>query len=155
MTTPQRRSTITFSGTRKGMTGDQSATVFRFLIENGFAVLNHGCCKGADAQAHDLARTLELRIVGYPPSVGTHVDTRVLRDLDERRAPGPYLERNVAMLEESSMLIATPSGWKEQVRGSGTWHAIRAARRRGLRRIVVWPDGSISTDEQREEDVYT
>ena len=54
---PTRR--IGFTGTREGMTGYQSAALCELLCDRltnprflGVWWLHHGCCQGADAEAH-------------------------------------------------------------------------------------------------------
>ena len=51
-----------------------------------------------------------------------------------------YLHRNEAMLDRSTYLIAFPKT-REEVKRSGTWHCIRAARSRGLPIVLVPLDG--------------
>ena len=63
-----------------------------------------------------------------------------LEDIGEIRTPKPYLERNQDIADETGILLACPSGFKEVLR-SGTWATIR----RGKIVAIIFPDGSVET----------
>lgn len=102
---------------------------------------HHGDCKGADSEAHDIARVLGGRVVVHPPFDGR---ARARRAGNETREPKPYLSRNRDIVDETELLIATPEG-PEHLR-SGTWSTIRYARSRGRVIHIVHPDGTVSTE---------
>jgi len=64
---------------------------------------------------------------------------------DIRRNPKPYLERNHNIVDESELLIACPKSKEEELR-SGTWATVRYARKKGVRIILIYPDGSVSEE---------
>jgi hypothetical protein len=129
---------IGFTGTSHGMTEEQSTTVVDLLGQLGATELHHGDCIGADAQAHNLARSLKIRIVVHPPiesikrafCQGGHVAERF-----------KYLQRNKHIVDASHVLIAAPRT-SETLR-SGTWSTVRYARKQSRTIYVIHPDGRI------------
>ena len=107
----------------------------------GATDLHHGDCQGGDKQAHDIARSLGLIIVGHPPKAA---GLRAYCVCDEMREPRAFLTRNHAIVLETQILIATPSG-PETLR-SGTWATVRFARRQGLPRVIITPNGTVLDD---------
>lgn len=83
-------------------------------------------------------------MIGHPP---VDEKLRAFCIFDELRESDEYLKRNRVIVAEGDALIATPSGYKEIPRGSGTWATIRYAREAQLPRLIVWPDGT-ATEEQ-------
>lgn len=138
-----------FTGTRRGMTGDQAATVAGLLVNA--VVLHHGCCIGADEQAHHLAEQHGVWTVGHPPVDPTF---QAVLFCDEMREPTSYLERDANIVAEVGILVAAPGEFTEQIR-SGTWATIRRARHLAVRRFIILPDGTVDTDELIEYDSYT
>lgn len=141
------------SGTRAGMTAAQK-DAFVDLLHKHAAVrqLLHGDCIGADAECHRLAREVggrDLAIHIYPPKderqrawcqvgdaggVGGD-DALVVHEADT------FLKRDFKMVKAADLVLAFPSGRKEQRRGSGTWAVIREARRKRVALVIVYPDG--------------
>lgn len=121
---------IGFTGTRLGMTGAQRAAL-QELLSKQTGEFHHGGCQGADAEAHDVARYCGLWIIEHPPSNGVLWAGKFV---DERRPKKPYLDRNRDIVDETEMLIATPSSSTEELR-SGTWSTVRYARK--LRRKII------------------
>ena len=128
---PTRR--IGFTGTREGLTGDQSAALYELLCDRltnprflGAWWLHHGCCQGADAAAHAMGIELSMRLVGHLPT-----DSKFLMpDMDgftELRPRADYLSRNRHIVDETGELVACPVG-PEKLH-SGTWSTVRYARR--------------------------
>ncbi len=133
-----------FTGTKKGMTQRQRATVRYLFCELQLTELHHGDCEGADRQAHNLAWLLNAHLVIHLPSdeklrafcAGAH----------EIRPALPYLKRNGNIVEEGlDGLIAAPKDFIEPscLRGQGTWTTIGYARKMGRRIWIVRPDGTI------------
>ena len=129
-----------FTGTRDGMSPSQVEIVrtLLFVAGVGGAVLHHGDCVGADADAHAIARELKYQVVGHPPEDDS---ARAFKDCDSWWDPKPYLTRNRNIVDISGLLIAAPNGFEEQLR-SGTWATIRYAKKVNGRIIVVYPNGS-------------
>lgn len=136
-----------FTGTQKGMTQRQRATVRYLFSELNMEVLHHGDCVGADAQAHREAEAYEIDIVVHPPTDGVkrafcqpRVNVTVLD-------PRPYLARNRDIIAAGTDgLIAAPRGHVEQPRGSGTWATVRYARKARRRIWIVFPDGTFKEE---------
>jgi hypothetical protein len=118
---------VGFTGTRVGMTNAQWQEVLGWLGDMHPGTFHHGDCKGADAQAHDIARDLGWYIVVHPPSDDRH---RAFCDGDEIREPKPYLDRDRDIAGETAELIAAPAT-AVRVPGSGSWFTIGYARQIG------------------------
>lgn len=132
---------VGFTGTRQGMTALQRESFAREIQRFSPTIFHHGCCTGADEEAHNIVRELfpECIIVGHPAS---GVQPRFRSDVkcDERRPPRQPLERNLVIVRESSRVIATPAG-PETGRG-GTWSTIRACRRIQREVSIILPNGA-------------
>jgi len=127
---------IGFTGTRRGMTGDQAATVARILrrlYKGGHQEFHHGGEPHSDAQAAELAEIIGYKVVVHP---GGNAKQNI--------------KRNHEIVDVSRVMIAAPFGDSEVLR-SGTWATIRYANGHlnyayppgGPRpMLVVWPDGS-------------
>lgn len=99
--------------------------------------LHHGDCIGADEEAHQLTA---LYTVIHPPE---NPAMRAWCTGDETRHPRPYKDRNYDIVDDTDVLIATPSHPNEILQ-SGTWQTIRHARKTGKPVVVINPDGSIT-----------
>lgn len=135
---------IGFTGTRHGMTEPQSDEVRRLLQRahaRGIRDFAFGLCVGADEEAAIIARGLNMRLHGFPAYEAGN-PLRSLLVVDVLADPTPPLERNAVIVASSRELVAAPSGGTE-VRRSGTWWTIRAARERGLPVSVVLPSGAL------------
>jgi hypothetical protein len=138
-----------FTGTSKGMTQRQRAAVRYLLGELPATTLHHGCCVGADAQAHAMARYLRARVVGHPP-----LDAKKRMPLnvgfDELAPPAPYLVRDRAVVKAAvDGVIAAPKdcALPESLRGQGTWTTIGYARKAKRRVWIVFPDGTFKEEK--------
>lgn len=133
-----------FTGTQRGMTERQRATVLYLFNELQLAVLHHGDCVGADAQAHKLAIVLNARIVLHPPN-----DDKLRAFCGQANGvhpPKPYLARNRDIVREAhDGLVAAPKGASEEPR-SGTWATVRYARKACRKIWIVLPDGTFYED---------
>ena len=130
---------IGFTGTRHGMTPAQERTLHGMLAARQGAVLHHGDCVGADAQAHELASLLGRHVTIHPPNNGR---VRAWKTSPDIRAPKGYLTRNKDIVRETDILIAAPAEAEEQIR-SGTWSTVRFARKAGKPVFVILPDGTV------------
>ena len=131
---------IGFSGTREGMTKQQSRKVSALIckLEEG-SQFHHGDCVGADAAAHEVAREAGLKIALHPPK---NPQYRAFCDCDILYGDEDYIERNHRIVDMTDWLIAAPLTMFEE-RRSGTWATIRYARTKGKPIIIVLPNGSI------------
>lgn len=131
---------VGFSGTRKGMTPEQ-LTAFRVVMEDIIptgAEFHHGDCLGADKQAHGIATELGMKTIVHPP---VNPSMRAYCKGTESRDKREYLERNKNIVNETTLLIACPSGMKES--GGGTWYTVRYAKSKKHDVFIVFPDGSV------------
>lgn len=150
---------VGFTGTREGMTNAQAARFKELLAELTPDELHQGCCIGADDEAtvffasYATNRLLEgfepVRIVGYPSDIPSTTSKNAVTWCDELKEPKPPLERDKdivdALTESEDVLFATPKGMAEE-RRSGTWFTVRYARKHGKRIVVIYPDGSTTTE---------
>ncbi len=102
---------------------------------------HHGICVGADKQSHDLARVFDFKIKGHPPNSRRHLADILWAEFDALAQSQGYIERNHAIVDETSSLIATPYTDNE-VQRSGTWATVRYAVGRGHDVTIIYPDGS-------------
>jgi len=139
---------IGFTGTRKGMTNKQKE-IFRHLLQFFECTeFHHGSCVGADQEAGDIAKILGCKLVLHPP---TNKDHMANCTGDEIREPKPYLVRDKDIVDETSLLIGTPHGFDEIMRGSGTWATIRYGRKVNTNVLIVFPDGLVKDDNHSDE----
>jgi hypothetical protein len=114
-----------FTGTSRGMTQRQRATVRYLFSELMLRTLHHGICVGADVEAHREAEEIEAYIVGHPPTDQKSMFQGL--KFDELRKPFGYLTRNRHIVAEGvDGLIAAPKDFVEpaNLRGQGTWTTI-------------------------------
>jgi len=149
---------IGFTGTHLGMTVIQRMyfeTSLKSIIgDSDVLEFHHGDCIGADKQAdesvvtHWIANGLMPRalIVVHPPNDSkkraycqSYPESRILW------TPAPYLNRNRDIVDETEVLIACPLSKIEQLR-SGTWSTVRYARKLGKKIAIIYPDGSMETE---------
>ena len=131
-----------FTGTRHGMTDAQGQALETLLASftnvQGF---HHGDCRGADAQAHALARTHGWAITLHPPIMSGC--RAFCPGSTTTRAALHFLDRNHAIVRAADILIATPATVKEEERGSGTWATVRFARKQHKPIYIIYPDGQV------------
>lgn len=136
---------IGFTGTSKGMTPKQAEAVQQFLKDiegmHAYSMVHHGDCIGADEQFDYFAHKLDIPIFIHPP------ENPIARAFCNQKhdatvfAPRPYLERNKAIVEAASYMLATPKEMVEELR-SGTWMTIRHSKKMKKPIRIFWPDGS-------------
>lgn len=150
---PYRVSThLVFTGTREGMTASQAGTVELVMLDVGLS-LRHGCCTGADWEAHWTWRRLHghaRRVQGHPSTLGDQVAADTVADCDWVAQPRPPLQRNLEMLGLGSqrrpyLLVAAPRGDTEELR-SGTWATVRGGRKRRWPVLIVSPSGAATLE---------
>ncbi len=132
---------ISFTGTRAGYNERQARQLRCWLNENKnqITIAAHGCCVGADMQFHKLVREVcgnNVYIAVFPSTANTRAP--IPEDADFVAEARPPLERNKDIVNlGSDKLLATPLQMHEVVR-SGTWAAIRYARKRGVSVETMW-----------------
>ncbi len=134
---------IGFTGSSEGITVAQlQALRLCFALIGDDAEFHHGDCVGADETAHGLALTNGWSVIIHPPKDDRH------RAFCEKAVthwqPKAYLIRNRDIVACSDTLIACPKGPEE--RRSGTWSTVRYARKKIVKIIIVWPDGTVVQD---------
>jgi hypothetical protein len=122
-----QRLCIGFTGTREGMTWKQADSLRDCLQTLKADALHHGDCFGADMEAHLIAEALGIETVVHPPNQA--IKRAWCRGTEVRNSK-PYLDRNQAIVDSCTWLIAAPATDQEE-RRSGTWATIRYAQRVG------------------------
>ena len=133
-----------FTGTRHGMTIAQHCTLARIMLcahkSDDQIWWHHGICVGADEESHKLARVFDFKIKGHPPRSRRYLADILWAEFDSLAQAEGYIERNHAIVDETSSLIATPYTDNE-VQRSGTWATVRYAVGRGHDVTIIYPDG--------------
>lgn len=130
---------VGFTGTQRGMNEAQWLALWQLLLPRAPGDFHEGDCIGSDAQAAKGARTAGFRVIGHPP---INPSKRAYFPADEWRFAHDYLTRNKRIVDACQEMIATPGEYAEQLR-SGTWAAIRYARKMGRPCHVILPDGRV------------
>ena len=131
--------TIGFTGTRKGMSDSQRATLRRLLglLEGMATQAHHGDCVGADAEFHELCRDI-FKIQIHPPLKQKF--RAFCESVEFEHPPKDYLVRNRNIVDACDILIATPH--TAERRRSGTWSTVRYARKQEKPIVVVSTNGA-------------
>jgi len=131
------------TGTRKGATHLQIASVGWLWSRYPITELHTGDCIGVDEQLYHLGRAFGAHIEIHPPRnykyrafVGDH--------LDHWWQEQTYTQRDQEIVHEGDALVGCPRGIKEEFSHSGTWNTIRYARSLQRPIAIVWPNGHIS-----------
>lgn len=138
---------IGFTGTQHGCLQKQLETLGGMLghaFAAGIEWMENGDCIGADGQAGRLWKGLGLKISLRPCDMPKK---RSFLPCDAASSPKPPLVRNRDIVDNCGILIATPGKPYEEQR-SGTWATIRYARKLKRPIIIIWPDGSYSTENK-------
>lgn len=141
-----------FTGTRNKTTREQNTWLLSYLLGSGdderIDEFHHGCCRGADAQAHRTARqctdlTVD-QIVLHPPS--NSKDEMEYEAWDYANCVWyprkRYLERNMDIVVVCDGLLVLPDSKVEKAR-SGTWTTYRYALQKKKPIIICYPDGEV------------
>lgn len=139
---------VGFTGTREQITYHQKVELHNriSLFKPGWE-LHHGCCVGADTEAHLLTRINhlgEVVIHGHPPLQDIHL-SKVVGGCDVLYPAAHYLDRNKTIVASTDCLIAVPLTDTNSVR-SGTWSTVRYARALGRPILIIYPDGHVETE---------
>jgi hypothetical protein len=136
---------IGFTGTHYGMSNDQKREFEEIIAQYSAAnivMFHHGDCIGADADADAIARAHGCHITIHPPIDESKRAFCHQRGASIIRPPYKYLDRNLHIVKDSTMLIATPGQDREMLR-SGTWATIRAARRHKKPVLIIGRAGNL------------
>lgn len=142
---------VGFTGTRTGMTLQQTDVILRQLIfwlcRPGDHEWHDGDCKGADDEAHNAVEGFKkqgynVKLIGHPCSIEP---LQVGNEFDERREVKQPLNRNKDIVNESDVMLAAPKETLERFIGSGTWATIRYATKMGRPTLIVFPNGTIES----------
>ena len=140
---------VGFTGTRTGLTSRQRHTLRIVLAElhnDGAIWFHHGDCEGADEEAQEVAIALAYFIHVHPPdSDKFRADDRIYALGARRDEPAPYMVRNQAIVDTCAILIACPNTTM-RIGRSGTWSTVRKAGKKGIPRIIVYPDGTVERE---------
>lgn len=138
--------TIGFTGTRQGLTASQILTLARLLGEHRPSTVHHGNAIGADEQFDHLVGSGMMQPPPYRVSHPCHYAAQQSKRTspDEVFPAKAPLERNHDIVEACELLIACVAG-PEEIR-SGTWATIRYARKVGKPIVIIWPEGSTTTE---------
>ena len=121
---------IGFTGTREGMTEHQKETLRMVLtaaaLQGDPVIIHHGDCKGADAEAHEIALAVGCEVIIHPPR--KRIMRAYCQGAREILPPEDYLERDRCIVDSCIGMIAAPKSDKEEKR-SGTWYTVRYARK--------------------------
>ena len=130
---------VGMTGTKTGMTGHQCKNIGAELEVLAGDWFHHGDCIGADFEAHCIAKQIGYRVAIHPP-----LDVRRRAwCVGQRMYPQyEFLIRNTHIVLETDCMLAAPRKMVSELR-SGTWHAIRYARKLERPLAIFWPDGSV------------
>lgn len=133
---------IGFTGTQRGMSDEQRRVIKSILESYQDFEAHHGDCVGADAEFHDIVKTLGRSVVIHPP---INPVKRAFKTGDVVNAPKDYLVRNRMIVDNTDLLICAPRSHEEE-RRSGTWSTFRYANKQHKKYVIVFPDGERRTD---------
>lgn len=133
------------TGTREGMTPAQIREFADMLRWTDANTMIHGDCVGADRDAWVIATAANWSTMAYPSTADPkwHANTLSTFRADRR----PSLDRNRLIVDDCDTLYGFPKDMT-QARTGGTWYTIRYAREVGRHLFIIWPDGSISEEDQ-------
>jgi hypothetical protein len=127
---------IGFTGNRHGLRPEQEEQIILILDKYDNIIVSHGDCVGSDTDFHKLCikykeahldKTIMIHI--FPPNNPT---LRAFNKADVLMEEKPYLERNLNIIKNSSILIGCPIDKNKEELRSGTWSTIRQARKKNL-----------------------
>jgi len=126
---------VGFTGTQEGMTTKQKLAVRKWLSEHEVTEGHHGDCIGSDADFHVICISLGIRVVVHPP---INPSKRAFKRGCAEKPAKPYMQRNDDIIDDTDIMLATPSTMMEELR-SGTWSTVRHARKKGKEVVMVFP----------------
>lgn len=144
---------LTITASRRGLTGAQKKRLASLIRRIRPEEVLHGDCVGGDADCHRIVTACSRALVGVYPSDRSG-QRAFCGGVEVKAVPRPPLERNRTMVRRSSLVVAFPASFSEELR-SGTWATVRHARRVGRPVVLIWPDGrfgKINFKERRNDE---
>ena len=114
------------TGTRYGMTKDQMIQVVSLIESLNPSLGRHGDCIGADEEFHELMMAANIPVEIHPPE--NSVLRAFCKGAQKVWPVGDYKIRNMDIVNGSDALIGI-SRLDHEILRSGTWHALRYARK--------------------------
>lgn len=144
MPKPEREVHVSIAATRAGLTMAQEQVILHTLrlvriVGAPKAILHHADCKGGDAVAHRIARSLGFKVEVHPPDV---LEMRAYCDADAVWRPSPPRIRQRDLVGCGRVVIAAPCTEEEEMRTS-TWAVVRLARESRRALWLVLPSGAL------------
>ena len=138
---------VGFTGTRFGMTTKQMYAFQDYIRKIPVTHFHHGDCIGADEEVHNFVKKWlgDAVVMHVHPCLISNFRANCAGDVSYR-AKDPLM-RNRDIVEASHLLIACPKEMEEVKMGSGTWATIRYGRNRGIKVVVILPDGNSTWTE--------
>ena len=133
---------VGFTGTRRGLSDDQAAALHELLQHLSADEWHHGDAVGADADFHAMVEGRGIPVIGHPSDIPHQ---RAYCRVDQCRNPLPPLDCSTAIVMVTDLIVGCPGGMYEEDR-SWTWSTIRKARRVRKPILLVWPDGSVTSE---------
>ena len=130
-----------FTGSRAGMSDAQCKEVIAIIEMLKPTTIIHGDCVGSDAQIHEIAIKMGIKVAIYPCTL--IAQRAFCSGAEIVHEPLPPLERNHYIVHSCDKIIAAPKEHEEILR-SGTWATIRYALKAGKSLIICFPDGTTS-----------
>jgi hypothetical protein len=132
---------IGFTGNRIGLNLEQIEQIKLILDNYSDIIILHGDCVGSDTDFHKLCTTYKkthldkkIMIHIYPPD---NSSLRAFNQGDLLMDEKPYLERNLNIIKNSSILIACPIDKHHEIIRSGTWSTIRQAKKQNVLTYIL------------------
>lgn len=119
------------------MSANQMALLHDLLRDMTVEEFHHGCCVGADWQAHRIANQLKIPIFGHPPKNTKAMMPLIPAEFAHLFPPDEYLPRDRRIVDKTAFLLGTPYDDTHEVVRSGTWYTIRYARKRRRLHLVI------------------
>jgi len=140
---------IGVTGTRSGMTVQQTDNVYNFVLKqhtNKKDELHHGDCVGVDVELAEIADGLGYNVVCHPPE---KTDLRAYHKSNEIREPFSYFKRNRNIVDECDILLVIPYQDEWQSNG-GTWYTHDYANKKNKDIVIFFPNGQIWEKVRRQ-----
>src|SRR5438105_5013117 len=114
-----------FTGTKEGMT-HQQATKFIKFARHFIGEFHNGWCVGADEEAAKVIDNIGGYVIhSHPPINKKYFSSFHPKHCEFRvHKAKPYDVRDLDIVIDSNIMVATPRGFTEIKRGSGTWLTI-------------------------------
>jgi len=139
----EQAAVVGFTGSRDRPTQPQWDRLTAWFMVQPKGHFHHGDCVGLDEIAHGLALFHGWWIEVHPAVVPAKLRAFVT-GYNVLHPVKPPLNRNTDIVTLATELLACPNG-PETLR-SGTWSTVRKARAKGIRRTIIWPDGSVTVE---------